>query len=61
MKLVLNEQECARAIQFYIEQKMGANPERELTVRIMWRGKAALIESRRAVPVLTEAVHVGGV
>jgi hypothetical protein len=60
MKLVLNEQEVMRAVQFYVEHKIGHDRERELRVRIMWRGKSALVESRRAIPVLTDAVHVGG-
>jgi hypothetical protein len=58
MRLVLNEQECMRAIEFYMQTKvLGDGPERELTVKIIWRGKSALVESRRPIPTLTDVVE----
>lgn len=54
MKVVLTEAEIARAILYYMESK--GLTGRDNNVRIMWRAKSALIESKPPIPELTEAI-----
>lgn len=57
MRIELNEAEVARAIQAYVASKtVGGTHQYELTVRIRWRGRSAVVDVSPVVPTLRDEV-----
>jgi hypothetical protein len=56
--IVLTEAEIQRAIQLYCKRQTPAEVgEWEYSVQLKWRAKYALVEARRPIPTLTDAVE----
>lgn len=58
--VVLTEDDIIRAITKHVASKVPNAKDWELTVTIQWRARKAIVEARRAVPTLTQAVEIEG-
>lgn len=64
MRIELTEPEMRRAIEKYIRGKnVSDSPNHDYVVTLHWQGKQpyAIVDIKPAVPILTDAVNVGGV